>query len=124
MENKRNNELSKNEINILKKKIWHELNYLKFDFSRVGTIQLFYCILLCTQHPCCIRNLNKYCYSVLAKKFSTKANTVKCNVFKAITYSYYECDEKILKEYLNVNLVSKPMTKEIILSICQNVLSN
>lgn len=58
------------------------------------------------------------------KRNNELSNILKCNVFKAINYSYYECDEKILKEYLNVNLVSKPMTKEIILSVCQNVLSN
>lgn len=121
MENIRNNELSKNEINILKKKIWQELNYLKFDFSRVGTRQLSYCILLCIRHPYCITNLDKYCYSVLAKKYSVTPNTVKNNIFKVINNSYYKYDENILKEYLNVNFLLKPTTKEIIVSICQYV---
>lgn len=121
MENIRNNELSKNEINILKKKIWQELNYLKFDFSRVGTRQLSYCILLCIKHPRCIANLDKYCYSALAKKYSVTPNTVKNNIFKVINNSYYKCDENILKEYLNVNFLLKPTTKEIIVSICQYV---
>jgi len=121
IENIRNNELSKNEINILKKKIWQELNYLKFDFSRVGTRQLSYCILLCIRHPGCITNLDKYCYSVLAKKYSVAPNTVKNNIFKVINDSYYKCEENLLKEYLNVNFLLKPTTKEIIVSICQYV---
>ncbi len=123
MENIRNNELNKIEINILKKKIGQELNYLKFDFSRVGTIQLSYCILLCIRHPYCITNLDKYCYSVLAKKYSVTPNTVKNNIFKVINNSYYKCDENILKEYLNVNFLLKPTTKEIIVSICQCIFS-
>lgn len=123
MENIRNNELSKSEINILKKKIWQELNYLKFDFSRVGTRQLSYCILLCIRHPYCITNLDKYCYSVLAKKYSVTPNTVKYNIYTTIESSYYNCDENILKDYFHLGFVSKPKTKEIIVSIYQHILS-
>ena len=93
------------------------MNYLKFDFSRVGTRQLSYCI----RHPGCITNLDKYCYSVLAKKYSVAPNTVKNNIFKVINDSYYKCEENLLKEYLNVNFLLKPTTKEIIVSICQYV---
>lgn len=119
----KNNELSKNEINILKKKIWQELNYLRFDFSRVGTMQLSYCILLCIRHPYCITNLDKYCYSVLAKKYSVTSNTVKNNIVRVINDIYYKCQENILKEYLNVNILLKPTTKEIIISIRRYILS-
>lgn len=108
----------------LKNKIAHELEYLCYNFSHIGTQQLLECIYLSLNNSYYINNLSKTIYPILAHKFFTTSNTIKCNIFKATENSYYECEEEKLKKYFNKKFISKPKTKDVILAISKHINSS
>ena len=63
-------------------------------------------------------------YPVVAKKFSTTVNNVKCDIFQATNISYYECEEYKMKEYFCSFSSSKPKTKDVISEVLKHLDNN
>ncbi len=98
-----------NQINIL-------LSKLHFNFSHLGTKYLSECIyeaLSISDKYNII--LEKDLYPVIARKYNKTSYNIKGNIIKSINSMYYDCDEKILKEFLHTTTLSSPPTvKEFI----------
>lgn len=113
----KNNELEKG----IKDKINKELKYLHFNFSHKGTIFLRECIYLIYIKSNKKINLNKEIYTNIARKYNSSINTIKCDIFQACCNSYYESEEEIMKEYLNMPCIEKPTTKDFIEAIIKRI---
>lgn len=108
----------------IKLKINKELEYLCFNFSHIGTQYLCECIYLLYSNNKYDSNLSKDIYPVVAKKFSTTVNNVKCDIFQATNISYYECEEYKMKEYFCSFSSSKPKTKDVISEVLKHLDNN
>ena len=107
----------KNNSQIVTNKIVNELTKLKFNFSHIGTTYLMECILLINEKKLIRFNLSKEIYPILAKKYNTNINTIKCDILHSTVHSYYECEENFLSTYYRLYPLSKPKTKYIISTI-------
>ncbi len=108
---------------ILRNKIVKEIEYLNYKPYYKGTqylIDTIYMMAMDTGKN--MYNLSKEVYPVLAKKYNKTAHNIKCNINRANTCMYYECDVKILKKYFTLSMDSKPNTKTIIYAILNKVL--
>lgn len=106
---------------LINDKINLELEYLHFNFSHKGTTYLRESI-----YQIYIRNnkkfnLTKDIYIVVAKKYDTSINNIKCDIFQACCNSYYECEEQVMKKYLNKSCIEKPTTKDFIEAILKRI---
>ena len=102
-------------------RINEELKYLCYNFSHIGTEYIRECIFLLYINNINTLNLSKRIYPIIAKKFHTTVNNVKCNIFQASNISYYECEETKLKKYFQNCLDSKPKPKDIIIQILNHI---
>ena len=109
--------IKKSEIEI-KNKIENELKKIEYNFSYKGTEYLVEAIYILynikkenlAEHE---YNFELEIYQIIAEKYNTSVNTVKCNIRNATDKMYYDCDEKILKDYLRDFEFSKPGAKRI-----------
>lgn len=109
--------IKKSEIEI-KNKIENELKKIEYNFSYKGTEYLVEAIYILynikkenlAEHE---YNFELEIYPIIAEKYNTSVNTVKCNIRNATDKMYYDCDEKILKDYLRDFEFSKPGAKRI-----------
>lgn len=111
----KNRKKSENEI---KNKIESELKKIEYNFSYKGTeylVETIYILYNIKKENLCEHeyNFELEIYPIVAKKYNTSVNTVKCNIRNATDKMYYDCDEKILKEYLRDFEFSKPGAKRI-----------
>ena len=109
--------IKKSEIEI-KNKIENELKKIEYNFSYKGTEYLVEAIYILynikkenlAEHE---YNFELEIYPIIAEKYNTSVNTVKRNIRNATDKMYYDCDEKILKDYLRDFEFSKPGAKRI-----------
>lgn len=66
-------------------------------------------------------NLEKDIYPIIAKKYSTSSNNIKNNIENAIEKMFFDCDEKILENYIDEYDFSKPKLKMIIRSVLKKL---
>ncbi len=113
---------NKIEEELLKDKIKQELKKLNYNFSYKGTIYLLetiYTLYILDLSSDC--NLKKNIYPIVAKKFNSCANNVKCNITNSTDKMCYDCDEKKLLQYLGDYKFLKPGPKRIIFSILNRI---
>lgn len=104
----------------LKKSIIFQLKTIKYNFSYIGTeylVDVIYNIYI-TQKVSGY-NLEKDVYPLISKKYNTTVKNIKNNILNATDKMYYDCEEKILEEY--VGYTSKPTPKKIIKCILQKI---
>lgn len=118
MINEKNKQLSEN---IIKEKIYKELEKLRYNFSHIGTHYLCECIFELYLNKDNIMNLSKNVYSVIAQRHSTTINNVKCNIFQANLNSYYECEEVEFDKYFNFNICCKPKNIDVITTVLEHL---
>lgn len=94
-----------------------ELNYLHYNYSHKGTRYLEECIYQLYIKGEDNDNLSKDIYPLIAEKYRTNVNAVKCNINKANNSSYFECEEARMEEYFGFSVQTRPTTKEIIYAI-------
>lgn len=117
-----NNYLDQKNIRNLKNKIYRELDKLHFKFYYNGTQYLAEAI-----HEICLRkciwnvNLSKDIFPILANKYNKSTNTIHCNIKKAISIMFYDCDKKTLKEYFNYYELEKPKLKNLIFKVIEHI---
>lgn len=118
-----NTKITELDSNIIKENINKYLHYLNFNFSHVGTKYLLDCIYetyyLYKHHTI---NLQKDIYPIVAKKYNKSISNIKSCIFKSLNLMYYDCDEKILKNFLHLNtLISNPKPKDFIIEIIERL---
>lgn len=108
----------------IRKVILEELKYLGYNTSYNGTKYLLECIYYIYSH------FDKYnddsfkeVYSIVAQKYNKSVNTFKCNITRATSIMFYECEESKLKSYLGTCTLPKMGTRIIIQTIL-NKLNN
>lgn len=106
-------------INMVKSKIIKELKKLNYNFSYKGTEYLVYSIIVAYNLKKDSYDLQYEIYPIVAKKYDESINNIKCNITNATDKMYYDCEEKILFEYINCN--SKPGPKKIIHTVLQKI---
>ena len=102
---------------IIEDKIYSELTKLNFNFAHIGTKYLIEAIILIYFNNTNNFILSKEVYPIIAKKYNTNINTVKCDILHAIINSYYECEEDFLASYFRIFPLTKPKTKYVIYTI-------
>lgn len=113
--------LSSSSITKLKSIIAKELDYLCFNPNHIGTKYLIDVISFIYQESSLIKNLNKFVYPKISTKYSISINTLKCDIFQSTLYSYINCEESKLENYLKKSCIEKPSTKSYINSIIEHI---
>lgn len=117
--NKNNNKTVEKRI---KNKIKVELKKLEFKHSYNGTNYLIETIyILYTLKMYYNFNLEKDIYPIVVKKYGTSSNNIKNNIENAIEKMFYDCDEKILEDYIDDYDFSKPKPKMIIRAVLKRI---
>lgn len=112
-----------NEI-VVKNKIKQELKKIAYNFSYKGTsylVETIYILYRSFQKKPEECNLEDEIYPLVAEKYNTSANNVKCNIRNATDKMFYDCDEKVLREYLRDYEFSKPGAKRIAFKILERL---
>lgn len=92
--NNLSNNLDKEKISI-KNKIYEELKYLGYNTSYYGTQYLLDCIYyLYTKQNNYTDVSMKEVYSILSQKYKKSENTIKCNMTRATSIMFCDCEEK------------------------------
>lgn len=117
------NDIIKNKDNIkTKKKIFSELEYIHYNVKYKGTQYLADVILYISNNiNLHINNLQKEVYPIIANIYHESANTIKCDITRATTCMYCECDIKTLNKYFGVLDDEKPTVKKVIYTILDKI---
>lgn len=111
--------------NFIKEQIKAELEMLHFKFSYTGTKYLYDIIYECfKQKKLYDINLKKEIYPVISKRYGRTINTIKSNIFQAISIMYCEIDINLLSNYLGYEIIEKPKAKDIINSVLKKIYEN
>ena len=107
---------------ILIKAIQDELRYLHIKIGYMGVRYLSeaICLLYNLENSYDLK-LEKDIYPIIAQKHHKKVSNIKSNINYAIDMLYAECEENILKDYLNEYSLCKISPKKVIFSILNNV---
>lgn len=109
---------------IIKERIEQELNKIAYNFSYKGTsylvetIYVLYQLFKSRAYDC---NFEDEIYPLVAKKYNTSTNNVKCNIRNATDKMYYDCDEKVLRDYLRDYEFSKPGAKRVAIKVLEKL---
>lgn len=99
----------------IKGQISNELTSIGYSISHNGTQYLIDIIeMLYYREGELIENLSKYVYPIIAKRYNQTSNNIKTSISRATESMYYDCDEKRLIDYFNLNIIKKPKTKTVI----------
>lgn len=99
----------------IKFQISHQLTSIGYTLSHNGTQYLIDIIeMLYYREGEQIKNLNRYVYPIIAKRYNQTSNNIKTSINRATESMYYDCDEKRLVNYFNLNTVKKPKIKTVI----------
>lgn len=77
--------------------------------------------ILYTLNMCFNFNLEKDVYPIIANKYGTFSHNIKNDISNAIEKMYYDCDEKILEDYIDDYDFSKPKPKMVIRAILKRI---
>ena len=102
VEEKYSNENDEN----IRLQISNQLTSIGYSLSHIGTqylIDIIEMIYICGQQL--TKNLNKYVYPLIAKRYNQSANNIKISVIRATEYMYFSCQEEKLLEYFCLNTV-------------------
>lgn len=104
----------------IKYKVVTELRKLNYNFQYKGTSYLAYAIyLLYKMKIVDDYDLQNEVYPIVAKKYKQTVNNIKCNIVNATDKMYYDCEQKVLKEYMGTEI--KPTPKIVIKSVLKNI---
>lgn len=108
--------------NIIMKKISEELKYIGYNLSYCGTKYLIECIYYFYEHQYSFdENTIKSVYTILAKKYNKTENNIKCNITRATSIMFCECEENKLKKYLGLCSLPKTGSKIIIHTVLNKI---
>lgn len=105
--------------NSLKQNIISILNSLAFAASHYGTIYLIDLICEINRNPSLILNLTKNAYPLLANRYKTSINNIKCNIFQSINNAYFNCSQEIYDNFFGYKVIEKPKTIDLIKKVLE-----
>lgn len=105
--------------NSLKQNIISILNSLAFAASHYGTIYLIDLICEINRNPSLILNLTKNAYPLLANRYKTSINNIKCNIFQSINNTYFNCSQEIYDNFFGYKVIEKPKTIDLIKKVLE-----
>lgn len=101
-----------------KKFIFEELKYLGYNPAYYGTKYLVECIYyIYKNYGIYDENSIAEVYPIIAKKYNKTVNNIKCNITRATSIMFCECEEEKLKEYLGMCTLPKTGSRVIIQTI-------
>ncbi len=114
--------INKNVEKKIKNKIRIELKKMEFKNSYSGTNYLIETIYILYSFKMYYNfNLEKDIYPIIVKKYGTSSNNIKNNIENSIEKMFYDCDEKILEDYIDDYDFSKPKPKMIIRAVLKRI---
>ena len=106
------------EESLLKNRIRNELKYLGYNMSYCGSLYLVDVIYyMHTKYSSFDKNYIKNIYPTLAEKYHKTPNNIKCNITRATSIMFCECEEKKVINYLGTCDFPKTGSKIIIKTI-------
>lgn len=105
--------------NSLKQNIISILNSLAFAAFHYGTIYLIDLICEINRNPSLILNLTKNAYPLLANRYKTSINNIKCNIFQSINNAYFNCSQEIYDNFFGYKVIEKPKTIDLIKKVLE-----
>lgn len=116
--------LNKNNAESIITKIKAELELLSFNYSYKGTKYLIDCI-----YQVYLLN-NEYNFHLftdvlptIAKKYNKSVDCIYANIKNSIKNMYLDCKDDILRQYFNIYEDSKPLPKDLISCILDNIIN-
>lgn len=116
------NHITNSRIDIILEEIKKEVSYLGYNFSYNGTKYLVEAIcILYNSFNYYNYNLEKDVYPIIAQKYRTTPNNIKCNIRNATEIMYFDNTEEKLMEYLGAYYTINPGSKNIISAILEKL---
>lgn len=113
-----NQKFSNNSLLKIRAQISNQLTSIGYSISHNGTQYLIDIIELSyIRGESFAKNLNKYAYPVIAKRYNQSEHNVKVSIIRATEAMYYNCNEQKLLDYFCLSAVSKPTIKTVINTI-------
>lgn len=104
--------------NKIREIIIDELIYLGYDLSLMGTSYLLESIYIIINKRIIDNiNLKNEIYPIIARKYNTNVNNIKCSINYASTIMYFNCPKDKIENYFKIYNNTKPSSKKIINSI-------
>lgn len=108
--------------NQIESKIIEQLQYLNYNLSHKGTKYLIKTIQYIVLNPNKeLDNLEGDIYPIIARFCNNSVHNIKCNINRATTAMYYECDSSRLQKYFCFNEDYKPKAKIVINTIVRKI---
>ena len=115
--------ISKKDIEVKRKEIIKELEYIRYNLDYKGTNYLIDTILqvYINEKLMIVDNLQNDVYPIIANIHRKSINTIRCNIRHATECMYCECDMKKLKEYFGLMEDEKPTTREVVYTVLSKI---
>ena len=106
----------------LYKKIIKELNNFSFKRNSLSYQYLIDAIYIVAKNNIIVKDFKNYVYPQIASKYDTKCENVLWNISKLIRLMYFNTDEKIIKDYFNIEYGENLSPKAFIMYISYKIL--
>ncbi len=117
-----NKVVEKKDIEVKRKAIIKELEYINYNTDYKGTNYLIDTILQVYRNKKLImENLQKDVYPIISEIYKKSVNTIRCNIRHATECMYCECDIKKLNEYFGIIDDERPSTKDVIYTVLSKI---
>ncbi|MCI8485687.1 MAG: hypothetical protein HFJ20_00885 [Clostridia bacterium] len=117
-----NKVVEKKDIEIKRKAIIRELEYINYNTDYKGTNYLIDTILQVYRNKkLMMENLQKDVYPIISNIYKKSVNTIRCNIRRATECMYCECDIKKLNEYFGIIDDERPSTKDVIYTVLSKI---
>lgn len=117
-----NKVVEKKDIEVKRKAIIKELEYINYNTDYKGTNYLIDTILQVYRNRNLImENLQKDVYPIISEIYKKSVNTIRCNIRHATECMYCECDIKKLNEYFGIIDDERPSTKDVIYTVLSKI---
>ena len=119
---KLNKVVEKKDIDVKRKAIIKELEYINYNTDYKGTNYLIDTILQVYRNKkIMIENLQKDVYPIISQIHKKSINTIRCNIRHATECMYCECNIKKLNEYFGIIDDERPTTKDVIYTVLSKI---
>lgn len=110
------------DIDIRRKKVIEELEFIGYKFKYKGTHYLVDAIMMMfSDQDSMVDNLQTTVYPIIARKYKKSIINVKSSINKATEYMYCECDSQKLAKYFRFSLDAKPTVKQVVFTVVSKV---
>ncbi len=117
-----NKVVEKKDIDVKRKAIIKELEYINYNTDYKGTNYLIDTILQVYRNKkIMIENLQKDVYPIISQIHKKSINTIRCNIRHATECMYCECNIKKLNEYFGIIDDERPTTKDVIYTVLSKI---